>query len=344
MNSKTLIALFAVLNLTGCIIVDRGGGGTVPPPPPPPKPGNITFTWSFAGAACADVPQVKSVVIDIPGEKLQNNGIYPCVANNYPGIELHDFVGGNYSFNIEAIGYGNERLYVGSGTFTVNGNVRVTIDLTPVGGPNSYAYLSWYFPPNSAAQSPNCEQAGITSVDVSIDGANFVRYGCAGGFTPPGVQSPFVKAGSHTIEIIALSSTNYVLYRYAGTLTTSGGAPVAADYGLGWAVGGSAIRWQLTNGSVGQNCSQAGIQNMNVNFQDTAGNMVYGTAGDSQLCDAAPIVYSFLKPGTYKVFIRGTGPGGTYLSNATVPPTVTVNAGEFLTTAQATTVQLFKVQ
>ncbi len=339
MNIKTLIAFLATLQLTGCIFVSGGGGS---PPPPPPKPGDITFTWSFAGLSCNDVPQVKSVVIDIAGQQLQNNGVYPCLANNYPGIVLHDFAGGTYSFTLEAVGYGNERLYSGSGTVTVNGDVRATIDLTPVGGPNSFAYLSWYFPPNSGASNPTCEQAGVTSVDVSIDGAAYLRYSCAAGFNPPGVQSPFLASGNHTIDLVAVSASNYPMYRFTSGLQTTAGAPVAADYGLHWAVGGTAIKWQLTNGTNGYSCSQAGVQTMSINFQDSAGNMVYGTSGDSQLCDAAPIVYSFLKPGTYRVFIRGTGPGGTYLSNAQTPPTVTVNAAEFPTAQQASTVQLFK--
>jgi hypothetical protein len=52
------------------------------------------------------------------------------------------------------------------------------------------------------------------------------------------------------------------------------------------------------------------------------------------------VAYNYLQPGTYKVFIRGTGTGGTYLSNAQNPPVVTVKAGEFAT--QAINVQLFR--
>ncbi|MBI3180867.1 MAG: hypothetical protein HYZ28_01850 [Myxococcales bacterium] len=341
MNARALIAFLAILGMTGCIIVDRGGGGTVPPPPPP-KPGDVTFTWSFAGKSCNEVSQVRSVFIDIPGEQLQNNGVYPCLANNYPGIVLHDFNPGTYSFTLEALGYGSERLFVGSGSFTVNGDIRVTVDLTPAGGANSYAYLTWRFPPNSQSSNPNCDQAGVAFVDVSIDGSQPQRFQCATGQSQPGAQTAFLNAGSHSITLWGLGSGGYLYYRFDGTLQTFAGAPVSAEYGLGWAVGGTAVKWQLTNGSYGLTCAQAGIQTMSVNFMDAQGNMVYGTAGDTQACDAAPIVYNYLQAGTYKVFIKGTGTGGTYLSNAQNPPVLTVQAGVFVTAQQAVNVQLFK--
>lgn len=340
MNSRLLIAFLALTNLTGCIIVGSGGGS---PPPPPPKPGDVTFTWSFAGATCNEVPQVSKVAIDIPGEQLQNDGVYPCLANDYPGIVLHDFRAGTYTFTIEALGYSNESLFTGSGSFTVNGDVRVTIDLTPVGGANSYAYITWQFPANGASSHPTCEQAGVSLVDVSIDGTSIGEFACSSGFTQPGVQTPFLNAGSHSIYIVAMTSNRYPMYEYSGTLQTFTGGPVAADYALNWAVGGAALKWQLTNGSVGQTCAQAGIQTMSINFQDEQGYMVYGTSGDIQACDAAPITYDFLQPGTYRVFIQGTGPGGTYSSNYQSPPTITVTAGQFVPREQALNVTLYKL-
>ena len=104
MNFKSLVAILALMTSTGCVI--RGGGV---PPPPPAQPGDVTFSWSFAGRTCADVPNVKSVVVEIPGETLDNNGVFPCLANNYPGIVLHNFVGGTYSYTLTAVGYGEEQ-------------------------------------------------------------------------------------------------------------------------------------------------------------------------------------------------------------------------------------------
>ncbi len=345
MNVRTLIAFLGVVAGSGCIVHNHdhgGGGGGVAPPA---RPGDVTFSWSFAGLSCNDVPQVKSVWIDIPGERLQNGGVYPCLANGYPGIVLHDFLPGTYTFTIEGLGYGNERLYVGAGSFRVDGNVRVAIDLTPVGGPSSYAYLTWRFPPNSQSGDPSCDQAGVAWVDVSIDGSDFQRYDCRAGQSNPGVQTPFLKAGTHRIYIEAVTSSGYPLYRYDGSLQTFAGQPVSAEYRLNWGVGGTAVKWQLTNGSVGQTCSQASVQTMSINFMDERGQLVYGSQGDIQACDSAPIVYNYLQPGTYKVFIKGTGPNGVvYLSNASNPPVVVVRAGEFVSAQQAITVQLFRAQ
>src|SRR5688500_1203197 len=95
MNTKSLFALLSVVQLvTGCIVV--GGSNRTPPP----LPGDVTFTWSFAGDTCASNPDIHSVIIDIPGERLQNDGVFPCTANNYPGITLHDFAAGPYDFSI----------------------------------------------------------------------------------------------------------------------------------------------------------------------------------------------------------------------------------------------------
>lgn len=343
MNPKHLVAFLGILLQTSACIVHSnydnhgggGGGGGLP--------GDVTFTWSFIGATCSETPEVKSVILRIPGEQLQNNGVYPCLANNYPGIVLHDFLAGGYTYTIEALGYGGERLYVGSGSFTVNGNVRESVDLTPVGAPDSYAYLTWRFPANSLSASPNCTQAGVRWVDVRIDGATEARFDCESGFLEPGVRTPFLQAGSHYVEITAMNASEYVYYRFEGQLVTFSGDPVSADYKLPWAVGGTAISWQLTNGSLGLTCGQAQVQTVTVNFQDMQGNLVYGSSGDAQACDAAPIVYSFLKPGTYRVFVKGYGPNGiTYLSNAQNPPLVTVVAGQFPTAAQAVTAQLYK--
>ncbi|MFZ5468543.1 MAG: hypothetical protein ACOZIN_03810 [Myxococcota bacterium] len=340
MSAKILTVVLAMFSLTGCIIVSGGGGKQ--PPPPPLQPGNVTFTWSFAGQTCNDVPQVAKVQVVIPGETLQNNGVYPCLANNYPGIVLHNFAGKTYSFEINALGYGDEVLYTHAGTYTVNGDVRVTVDLTPVGGPNSYAYLTWKFPPNSLSQNPTCQQVGVAFVDVNIDGTT-TRYPCEQGQTTPGAQTPFIAAGTHSVAFVAVDANDYPYYRFSGSLQTFAGNPVSSDYQLAWGVGGVALGWQLTDGSLAQNCASAGVTTMSINFEDAQGNLIYGQNGDPAACNAAPVVYSFLQPGTYRVFIKGTGPGNVlYLSNGTNPPVVTVTAGQFPTAQQAISVQLYR--
>ncbi|MFZ5471171.1 MAG: hypothetical protein ACOZIN_17250, partial [Myxococcota bacterium] len=312
-----------------------GGGGQL-------QPGEVTFTWSFAGQTCSDVPQVAKVQIRIAGETLQNNGVYSCLTNNYPGIVLQGFVGKTYTFDIDALGTSNEVLYTGSGSFTVNGDTQVTVDLTPAGGSSSVAYLTWRFPPNSLSQNPNCQQAGVTHVDVTIDGVT-TRYTCEQGQTLAGAQTPFLTAGTHVISFVAMDANGYPYYRLTSSLQTVAGNPVFVDYQLAWGVGGVALTWQLTDGQVAHTCASAGVTTMSINFEDAQGNLIYGQNGDPQACNAAPIVYSYLQPGTYRVFIKGTGPGNVlYLSNGTNPPVVTITAGQFPTAQQATSVQLYR--
>ena len=56
------------------------------------------------------------------------------------------------------------------------------------------------------------------------------------------------------------------------------------------------------------------------------------------------MVYSFLQPGTYQVFVSGTNSGATinYKSNYAAPPTVTVAAGVFPSGSQALNVTMYK--
>lgn len=345
MNARLLVAFLAVMGSTGCIFV-AGGGGSGGGGGTSRHPGDVTYSWSFAGKQCNQVPEVKSVKITIAGQTLDNGGVFPCLINDYPGIVLKDFAGGTYDYTIDAIGYGNERLYSAASSFTVNGSVRVNIDLTPVGGPNSYAYLTWRFPAMQGAPNPDCSTAGVANVLVSIDGATPTRIDCTLGFgTNPGVQTPFLNAGQHTIELTGVNATGYAYYRVTSTLTTRGGAPISSEYSLLWAVGGVAVKWSLTDGSVGQTCAQAGVTDIYINFVDAQGNLVYGSQGDPKPCTAAGVEYPFLKPGTYRVRMIAAGTGNRlYESNYTSPPAVTAVAGQFASMSSAVNVQLFRTQ
>jgi hypothetical protein len=281
---------------------------------------------------------VSSVHIQIPGEALQNDGYFPCLVAGYPGVVLHDFEPGTYSFSIEALGYSDELLYAANGTVTVDGDVRVSIDLVPPGQPASFAYLTWSFP--SGINS--CSDGDVTHVDVRIDQGGWTRFNCGAGRTDPGAHSVYLEPGSHTIHLVALDADGYANFEYVGALQTFAGSPVTADYSLNWAIGGTAITWQLLQGSTPKTCAEAGVTSMVVHFVDAQGNYVYGTAGDAHACNAAPIVYGYLKPGTYTLYVSGTGSGGQYLSSGTSPKIVNVTAGVFPGAAQAQTIELFK--
>lgn len=344
MNAKLLGAfLLCAALMQGCIVVSNGGGGGHPPAPA--VPGDVTFTWSFSGGTCSDVPDVKSLHIDIPGQSLQNGGIYPCLADNYPGITLHDFAAGSYTFTIEALDYGNRSIFVGSGAFTVNGNVRVTLDLTPNGQPNSYAYLTWRFPPiPSVSQNPTCAQAGMTQVQATIDGVPVSSaYNCEDGFTSQGVATPYLAPGNHAIVLEALDQYGYRYFVYQGTLQTFAGDPVSAEYHLAWSVGGTSVSWSFTtdNGSTALDCAQAGVSTVYVNFRREDGSFVYPDAGDPVPCNARPATYNFLQAGKYWVYVQAAVSGGSYASSGQTPPQITVTAGEFSDGTSPTTLMAY---
>lgn len=337
MNARMAVAFLAVVTSTGCIVVTGSGGGGSR------RPGDVTYTWSFAGRQCNQVPEIKSVRISIAGQSLANGGVYPCLVADYPGIVLKDFAAGTYDYSIEALGYSGERLYAGASSFTVNGSIRVDIDLTPVGGPNSYAYLTWRFPALSGAPNPDCATAGIANMLVSIDGAAPLTIPCTQGQTNPGAQTPFLVSGSHTLDITAVDFTGYAYFRTASTLTTRAGSPITSEYTLQWAVGGVAVKWSITDGSVAQTCSQAGVTDIYINFVDAQGNLVYGSQGDKKPCTAAGVEYPYLRPGTYGIRMIAAGTGNRlYQSNYTSPPQVTAVAGQFPLMGAAVNVQLFR--
>lgn len=331
MNARLLVAFLCLSAAsTGCIIVDRGDDPCCDTPSPA-QPGDVSFFWSFpvGNGRCLDVPEVKNVRITIPGETLHNGGFYACNTASVDGITLHDFVPGSYSYTVEALDYSDNVLFRSSGSFVVNGNVRVNTTLTPTGSPSSYSYISWRFPPNSVSGNPNCNQAGVTRVDVSIDGGAWQQFDCAAGSSVVGnaVQSAYLEPGTHSIQFIGVGSDGKPYYYASGSLSSQSGSPAHNDYSL-WAVGGMSLRWELLDGSTFRTCAEAGVTQVVINLENVdTGELVYGEVGDTQSCTGAPIIYRFLKPGDYRVYIRGTGPGNVFYTNEyAVPPVLSVVA------------------
>ncbi len=320
MNTKTVALFLSLASLSGCVI--NGG----------PYSGNVQFTWTFIGLTCSNVPQVASVAIDIPGEILQDNGVYPCLTNNYPGIVLHDFLPGTYRFTVQALDAYRTVLYAASGSFRVDGDVIVNVDLSPTAAAPSYAYLTWSFPASSVSPNPSCEQARVDAVDVTIDQGPTTRYACRDGQTQQGVASVPMSIGTHTITLAASSAEvghGYPYYQLVSYLTTTSATPVPAPYRLQWAVGGVSVQWDISGGD----CTT--IPNVYVNFRDSSGNLLYGPSGDGPngnrqpcpggLAPSGAIAYDYLPPGSYVLTLQDLT--GVY-TNTPYPP-VTITAGFF---------------
>jgi hypothetical protein len=336
MNARLLAAfLCLVAASTGCVIVNE-----------PAVPGNVTFIWSFSvgGGRCSDVPDIQKVRIVIPGEMLHNDGIYACTTAGVDGIILHDFQPGLYTYTLEALDYSNQVRYRGSGTFRVNGNVRLTPTLTPVGNPSGFTYISWYFPPNTHSTNPTCQQAGVARVDVRIGNGEWGQFDCGQGIGGNQVQTPYLAPGQYSIEFVGVGSNGSPYYYFSSTLQVQAGSPAANSYRL-LEVGSMALRWELFDGGTLRTCAQAGVTQVTINLQDTfSGEFVYGNTGDLQSCTGAPIIYRFLRPGTYRVFIRGLDASGNvrYTNEYATPVTQQVVAFQQKTENEAFTVFLYR--
>ncbi|WNG20080.1 hypothetical protein [Cystobacter fuscus] len=356
MNARILLAFLCLTMAgSGCIIVDRDDDGPCcytpsdpPPRPTPTYPGDVMFLWTFGniGAGrCADVPDVKSIRISIPGETLHNGGVYACNTAGTDGIVLHNFMPRTYSYTLEAVGYDNKVLYRASGDFTVNGNIRVNVNLSPPGGGSSFAYVSWSFEGSTSNSNPNCAQAGVTHVDVRIDNGEWARMACEDGIGGNQVHTPFIAPGTHSIEFVGMNVTNSgatPYYYRSGTLTTQAGSPISVSYTL-WAVGGMSLRWELLDGSVYKTCEQAGVTGVRINMRDrVTGKLVYGEEGDAKACTGAPILYKYLRPGDYDVIIKGMSGSQVTYSNLNNPPVLTVKAFVQKGEADAYTVNLYR--
>ena len=283
------------------------------------EPGDVTFLWTFGGLRCDQARDVYGVNITIPGEVLVNNGRYACNTAGVDGIVLHDFAPGSYSFTLQGVDFQNRIRFEASGTFVINGNRTVMVDLASVGSLPSYAYLNWTFPSNMS-----CAQAGVASVDITLDDLGSHNFACSQGQTSPGLQTPDLALGSHFIEFIARDASGLPLTDFNGELVTQANNPVSATYGL-YVIGGASISWQFSDGSVTFDCNAldpTGNMQVGVNFQDTStGEWVYGAMGDWHRCADKPIVYSYLRPGTYKLSLYAkTSTNVEYRSNPNIAP------------------------
>lgn len=348
MNTR-ILALLSVLALaSGCIVHNNNSNNNYYP-----ARGNVTFSWTFAGGNCQATPDVASVTVEIPGQIIQPNS-FACLNNGFPAITLTDFDGGDYPYTVTAYDSQGYALFVASGTFTVDGDVTVQVDLAPTSGANSYAWVSWGF--GSAVHPESAPRCGtsavgdyreIPNVKVTIDGVETL-YNCTDGINGAAVQTGYLSAGQHSITVEAVyagsdPSQDYVYAGATGTLFTETGAPTSQSFTLQWVVGGTAVNWTFysTDGSINYpTCADAGVDTLRVNFFDLATQTYVYPDGDIFSCpadDSNLALYNGLPPGDYQVVVDAySSAGGDLLySNTADIPEPTVEAGVFVTAAQA---------
>jgi hypothetical protein len=319
-----LVALTALMTTSGCVCVTGGGGGGGGGG----ARGNVTFLWTFQGRQCFEVPEVTSVAITIPGQTLQNNGVYGCTNSGTAGITLLDFRGTTYTYTIRGLNQVGQVVYESSGSFVVNGNVTVTADLQPTASATGSVYVTWSFPAGSPV---NCQY--LTAVDIEINGAPYRTVTCQEGATSPGVLIQGLTVGNNTITLLARDANQFYYYRTDATFAVFAGGASSQQFTMQWAVGSLPVKWSFNNGATVVNCAQAGVTQVNVNLRDAQGNYLYGSAGTDVPClsnGEQGTVFPYLYSGNYQVFLQAYGTAGAlYRSSFTVPPQATVTAGQF---------------
>lgn len=325
MNANTRFLSFAaaamlMMSASGCICVTGGGGGSR---------GNVTFTWTFSGRQCFEVPDVTTVAIQIPGQTLQNNGRYPCTSNGTAGITLLDFRAGTYNYTIQGLNTAGTVIYSAQGNFTINGNVSEAVDLTPTGNAKGSIFVTWTFP---AGTTVTC--ANLAAVQISIDGAMpGTEVQCTAGTTSPGVEIQNLAPGQHSIDLAARDQAGFFYYRKQSSFVVIAGGSTSQQYQLDWAVGSLALKWSFSNGVTQLNCAQAGVSQLRIDIRDSQGTDIYGANGVTVPCLANGLQgtrFPYLYAGNYTVFLQGAGTAGAiYKSNFTTPPQRTVTAGQF---------------
>lgn len=322
MNARTLAAFLCLsAGATGCIIEDNS----------PRYPGDVRMTWSFDGASCSQMRDIQGVDISIGGEILENDGRYPCQANGFDGIVLHDFAPGTYAFDAVAVDYNNAARFTYHGSFTVDGNISVPISFAS-GGPQqgkTFAYVNWLFPTEAGSGYPTCQQAGVAYVDARVDDGSWARFDCYQGSEGRSVSTPELAPGQHYLEVVAMDVRERPLYYYGGGFTAQNGVPASVTANT-YVIGGAAVGWQLYEGSVKLSCSQAGVSEVGINFRDErTGEWVYGSEGQWFGCNESPAIFEFLRPGDYFVSFRAAGTGNRAYESRSDLPRIRVNAHDF---------------
>lgn len=339
MFRKPLLALLSTLALAqGCIII-----GDNDPPPNTRDPGDVTFAWTFTGLDCAAMPEVADVRITIPGESLAQDGIYACRSAGFDGITLHDFVGGTYAYTVEGLDNTGTAIFEKSGSFTIDGNVDVAVDLDAIYW--TYSYVTWRLPAVGGNTNPTCAEADVTHVDIWINDLEPVRVPCELGRSGEGYRTPFLEADTHYIylratDVDAGAGLDYGRYYKESELVTLIGSASESNYQL-QPYGGATLKWELyeTGGSGPYSCADLGVTDVYINFQNVdTSEWVYHdgtgvpTTGDKRPCTDVVAYYDELIPGDYTVSIQGRGTGDVLYTNASMlagQKQVTVTGGVF---------------
>jgi hypothetical protein len=166
---KIMAVVVSAIALTGCVIIHDEE-----------RPGDISFTWDFAGRGCSEVRgEVENIylLLDGPTGIREVANYYPCNSGGYDGIKLSDFEPGEYHYTIDARD-GDYTVYTASGTIYVDGDVSKSVSLRYAGNPLWNLTFEWRLFNGDVEQ--DCETAQMDTVELSLFGPSerHVRFAC----------------------------------------------------------------------------------------------------------------------------------------------------------------------
>jgi hypothetical protein len=319
---SSLVVAVAVMSASGCICVTGPTGSN----------GDISFTWTFNGRTCMQSQDIQTIVVQIPGQTLQNDGRYGCVNGGSAGIRLLNFRPGTYNYTITAQDSRGVGIFQATGRVVVNGDVVEMVDLKPTGNAAGTAYVAWTLPPGT---NVTCQY--LSAIDITIDGAaQPTSTQCSVGLYNPGATQLQGVAfqltpGNHTIQIDARDQVGIYYYRKVSTMTVNAAETTQQVFSLDWLVGTVAMRFAFSNGLTSLNCVQAGVTQVDVTFRDAQAVDRTQTVPCSLngIDGYTPYIYA----GTYTVFVSASGTGGAlynnFMAGSPPAPQVTAQAGVF---------------
>jgi len=342
---RFLLAALVAAASAGCV-------WTSAPPPYYGAPGNIFVSWSFSGASCAQTPAVASVTVTIPNDPVPIvPNVFPCSAGDVgSALGIYNFNPGSYTVSVTAQDVNGTVIFTGSTTAVVNGDVYVTVNLTPVGSGNNGIYLSWVFDAPVGTYSPPCTASTssdpdrMDSVALYVDGANSAAqtYDCSAGSGTAQVTTPDLTPGTHTVQLVAYQQTpQFQSVPFAQTdpvqVTVVANNPASQTLTFHWLVGGVGVARTFPGNP---NACSNGVASVTVSFGGTDG---YDSAGNA--CTAPVVPFKHLPATaavTYPLGVNAYGsPPATPLYSGSVAA-VTIRPGYFYdgTTATLVTVPL----
>jgi hypothetical protein len=264
----------------------------------------VSFLWSFGvEGRCANVPAVKSIKVTIPGETLDNNGVYACSTAGVDGITLRDFQAGSYTYTIEALDSTGTSIYATSGGFSVNGNGLVRADLTRTAAPVSgdITFL-WTF----GADGRCVDVPAVKSIKITIPGetlANNGVYACSTAGVD-GITLRDFRGGNYSYTLQAIDAYGKVIYLGSGSVAVNGNKQVRVDLtpdGKTYAY----VSWFFPpKGSYNRpTCAQANVTSMKASIDNGEWVSVSCEEGQTGIGIATP----YLEPGPHTLRLVAYG-------------------------------------